>query len=123
VSGGESRPWVEDDDTEAVRPYAVTGGRTSPAHPLDLTSLVRATGNVPDWRLDPEHLQALDVCRDEPCTVAEVAAALNRPVQVAKILLSDLIRHGAVVPRLTIVTDVRPHDHLLEKLLDGLQNL
>jgi hypothetical protein len=117
-----NQPWVEDDDTEAIRPYAVTGGRTSPAHPLDLMSLVRATRAVPDGILDPEHLQVLEVCRLEICTIAEVAALIQRPVQVAKILVSDLIRLGAVVPRLSGPKD-RPHSQTLEKLLDGLQNL
>ena len=118
-----SRPWVEDDDTEAVRPYAVTGGRTSPTVPLGLMSLVRATGAVPDTQLDPEQLQAVNACRDEPCTIAEVAAAIQRPVQVAKILISDLIGLGAVVPRAAPEADSLPRERLLEKLLDGLENL
>jgi hypothetical protein len=120
-SRASNQPWV-DDDTEAVRPYAVTGGRTSPAHPLDLMSLVRATRTVPDGVLDPEHLQVLEMCRVEVCTIAEVAAYIRRPVQVAKILVSDLIRLGVVVPRIDGPPD-RPHNQVLEKLLDGLQNL
>jgi hypothetical protein len=118
-----NRTWVEDDDTEAVRPYAVTGGRTSPAVPLELMSLVRATGTVPDTQLDPEQLQTVHMCRYEPCTVAEVAAALHRPVQVAKILISDLIGLGAVMPRAAAAADLAPRERLLEKLLDGLENL
>ena len=118
-----NRTWVEDDDTEAVRPYAVTGGRTSPTVPLGLMTLVRATGAVPDAQLDLEQLQAVNACREEPCTIAEVAAAIQRPVQVAKILISDLIGLGAVVPRATAAADTLPRERLLEKLLDGLENL
>jgi hypothetical protein len=118
-----NRTWVEDDDTEAVRPYAVTGGRTSPTVPLGLMSLVRATGTVPDAQLDLEQLQAVNACREEPCTIAEVAAAIQRPVQVAKILISDLIGLGAVVPRTISAADSLPRESLLEKLLDGLENL
>ncbi|MFI5952394.1 DUF742 domain-containing protein [Cryptosporangium sp. NPDC051539] len=118
-----SRPWVEDDDTEAVRPYAVTGGRTAPAVPIDLMALVRSTGAVPEHHLDPEQLHAVTVCSAEPRTVAEVAAALRRPVQVTKILISDLIGLGAVRLRTAAAAEGRNRERLLEKLLDGLENL
>ncbi|WP_035854435.1 DUF742 domain-containing protein [Cryptosporangium arvum] len=121
---GRPRPWVEDDETEAVRPYAVTGGRTTPSVPVDLMALVRATGSVPEHHLDPDQLYAVHACAREPRTVAELAATLRRPVQVTKILISDLIGLGAVRMR-TPVAAIGGHTHerLLEKLLDGLENL
>ncbi|SHN74619.1 Protein of unknown function [Cryptosporangium aurantiacum] len=118
-----TRPWVEDDDTEAVRPYAVTGGRTAPSVPVDLMALVRATGAVPDHHLEPEQLYAVHACAAEPRTVAEIAAALRRPVQVTKILISDLIGLGAVRLRTPAAAIGPTRERLLEKLLDGLENL
>jgi len=117
-----TRPWVEDDDTEAVRPYAVTGGRTTPSIPVDLMALVRATGTVPEHHLDPDQLHAVSACSGEPRTVAELAAALHRPVQVTKILVSDLIGLGAVRLRRPAV-DGDTRELLLEKLLNGLEKL
>ena len=120
---GVPRPWVEDDDTEAVRPYAVTGGRTTPSVPVDLMALVRATGAVPEHHLDPDQLHAVLACAREPRTVAELAAALRRPVQVTKILISDLIGLGAVRLRTPAAADGQTRERLLEKLLDGLEKL
>lgn len=117
------RPWVEDDDTEAVRPYAVTGGRTTPSVPVDLMALVRATGAVPDHHLDPDQMYAVHACAFQARTVAELAAALHRPVQVTKILVSDLIGLGAVRLRTPVATNGQARERLLEKLLDGLEKL
>ena len=106
------------------RPYTVTGGRTRPSTPLDLMSLVRATGRgglVPE-RLGREHALALRVCR-APTSVAEVAAHLRQPVMVTKVLLSDLIESGAVVARPpTPPTEwAEKTPELLQAVLDGLR--
>ena len=114
----------EQDDTELwERPYTVTNGRTHPSRPLDLMSLVRATGRgkVPAERLGREHAQALRLCH-APISVAEVAAYLKQPVIVTKVVLSDLIESGAITtrsPSTVAATDpVR-----LKALLDGLRRL
>jgi hypothetical protein len=114
-------PWVDEDALQVVRPYALTGGRTTPAYELNLVSMVRATGNVPQERLDPELGQALELCSHMPVSVAEVAGKLQQPVQVTKVLLSDLIDAGAVTTRPPVMTADPFDPYLLEKLLNGLQ--
>lgn len=106
-----------------VRPYTVTNGRTHPSTALDLMSLVRATGRgrVSSDRLQHEHAQALRLCHS-PTSVAEVAAHLQQPVMVTKILLSDLIEFGAVTTRLPTAPDSTDPERL-EALLDGLRRL
>jgi len=121
-----STPWHVDHDADALRPFLVTGGRTSPTHELDLMSLLRATGPVTDENLLPEHFQALEACRNEPATVAEVATSIGQPIQVAKILLADLLDRRAVILRLADVqtsADDLPDDAILKRLLNGLRNL
>lgn len=103
-----------------MRPYASTAGRTRPTTALDLVSLVRTTGRVSPTRLASDHSQTLQHCH-VATSVAEVAARLQQPVFVAKILLSDLIQLGAVTahpPRQTVTS---PDLHTLEKVLHALQ--
>ena len=77
----------------------MTNGRTQPSTPLDLLSLVTATGVRPRVPLGAEHTLALRLCQAPPVTVAEVAGQLRLPAVVAKVILSDLIELGAVMAR------------------------
>jgi hypothetical protein len=114
--------WLDGDDGRLVRPYAVSNGRTSPSTSLDLTSMVKSTGVVPPSRLEPDHAQAVTLCR-EPASVADIAAQLRLPAAVTKVLLSDLLGWGAV----TAVTGEPPETGagstdrvVLERVLDAL---
>lgn len=119
-------PDSADDDRSHdlwVRPYTATYGRTQPSAPLDLMSLVKATGRgqVSLDRMGYEHAQTLRVCR-APIAVAEVAAYLRQPANVAKVLLSDLIDAGAVISK-PPAGSYSDHPEILEALLVGLRNL
>ncbi|GAA2090420.1 DUF742 domain-containing protein [Kitasatospora saccharophila] len=111
-------PWddeyeYEDGDDGAdsmVRPYTITRGRTAPERD-DLTLITLLT-SVPDpvdaygapvrpARLQPEHRMIIDRCRT-PAAVAEVAADLDLPVTVTKILLGDLVAQGLLKARAPI---------------------
>jgi hypothetical protein len=107
-----------------VRPYTATYGRTQPTSALDLMSLVKATGRgrISLDRLGYEHSQALQLCR-APIAVAEVAAHLRQPANVAKVLLSDLIDVGAVITRPPPASSYTDNPETLEALLVGLRNL
>lgn len=109
----------DDEAGRVVRPYSVTNGRTRPSHDLDLLSMVRATGLTP-VQMEPEHAQALERCQ-LATSVAEVAAYLQQPVVVAKVLLSDLIGWDAVSAGLPAFDN--PDLPLLEALLNGLRNM
>lgn len=108
----------DDEAGRVVRPYSVTNGRTRPSRDLDLLSMVRATGLTPA-QMEPEHAQALERCQ-LATSVAEVAAYLQQPVVVAKVLLSDLIGWDAVSAGLPAFDN--PDLPLLEALLNGLRN-
>jgi hypothetical protein len=112
--------WLNGDDGRLVRPYAVANGRTAASRPLDLMSMVVATGVGSYSTLEPDHVQALGLCL-RPVSVAEIAARLRLPAAVTKVLVSDLADCGAVrtaPPRPGSDTSNRV---LLERLLDGLQ--
>ena len=120
-------PDGEDDQSSHdlwVRPYTATYGRTQPSTVLDLMSLVKATGRgrISLDRLGYEHSQALHLCR-APIAVAEVAAHLRQPTNVAKVLLSDLIDAGAVITRPPPANSYTDNPETLEALLVGLRNL
>jgi hypothetical protein len=100
----------------------MTSGRTQPSTPLDLMSLVRATGRgmVGKSRLGVEHSKALELC-ESPTSVAEIAALLHRPVTVTKVVLSDLIELGAVIAKFAPRESYSNDPAILEAVIDGLR--
>lgn len=101
-------------------------GRTRPGVALDLLSLVSATGVRPGIPLGAEHTLALRMCAGAATvTVAEVAGQLRLPAVVVKVLLSDLMEHGAVTaqaPRFPGGGSFAADDRsLLLAVLDGLR--
>ncbi|MGW7674108.1 DUF742 domain-containing protein [Streptomyces sp. NPDC054775] len=129
--------WTEgyDGDTAdepLVRPFTVTGGRTSPKQDnLTLLTLVTAVSEVPSeirhspWRLQPEHRTILALCT-RPTAVVEVAAVLALPVSPTKILIGDLIGAGRlrVSPQLASTqASGGPSIAILKAVRDGLRRL
>jgi hypothetical protein len=113
--------WFDDDAGPVVRPYAVTRGRTkSNQSELELITLVMTTSM--DVRLrggEPEYANILRLCQT-PVSVAEIAARLNLPVGVVKVLVSDLIEQRY------LVYGSAPTDQdgdVLHAVLDGIRRL
>jgi hypothetical protein len=106
-----------------VRPYAITGGRTSVDGPqLELESQIVATdrgrANQPRYRW--EAARVIEAC-DSATAVIEISAKLEIPVGVTRVVVSDLIKQGAV--ELLIEDEAASYSELLEKVLDGIRNL
>jgi hypothetical protein len=133
----------EDEDDEAlgedgsgtmVRPYTITRGRTAPERDdFTLITVLRTADEPRDGRgvplrpgrLQPEHRMILDRCR-RPAAVAEVAADLDLPVSVTKILLADLVGQGLLTARapLSVARAAGGADRgLLAAVRDGLRRL
>jgi hypothetical protein len=124
----------EDDDADEslVRPYTITGGRTAPERDdLTLITLVTTVSAAfPESgrglrRMQPEHRAIFELC-ERPLAVAEVAAALNLPVSVTKILIGDLIESGQVRARPPLAFAQAggiPEMAILEAVRDGLREL
>lgn len=118
-------PAMREPSQLRVRPYLLTGGRTRSEVdlPLEATLITTEEGTVQRPNLALERLSIVDTCT-EPVPVVELAARLNLPLQVVRVLVGDLIAEGLVELQITPTTTTdRPDLALLERVLDGLQNL
>jgi hypothetical protein len=90
--------WVDQDAGPVVRPYALIGGLTrSAGQRFDLLDLVRAVRRAA-WdvqQLSPEQGELLQRCQ-MPAPLVDLAADLDLPVGVIRILVSDLRERGLV---------------------------
>ena len=129
VSHWADEPLDDDPEDSFVRPYTITHGRTaSDRTDLTLITVIVALA-TPEERagtrgFEPEHRYILERCR-RPAAVAEVAAGLNLPVAVTKILISDLIAWGAVAarPPVALAAGQKPDLRLHQAVRDGLRRL
>ena len=79
-----------------VRPFYLTGGRTLPLHDgLRLHTLVMAPPAALHAPLRFELRRIVELCQ-KPLSVAEIAAGLDVPVGVTRVLIADLIAGGHV---------------------------
>ncbi|WP_010305141.1 DUF742 domain-containing protein [Saccharopolyspora spinosa] len=107
-----------------IRPYAWTGGRTRSNHRLELETLVSTSESGLPGRLQRlEHHSVAELCRN-PRSVAEVAALLDVPLSVAKVLLGDMADLGLITVHRTVSENgSKPHLLLMERVLSGLRRL
>ncbi|MEU9924808.1 DUF742 domain-containing protein [Streptomyces griseoluteus] len=116
-------PLTNDAVGRLVRPYTVSDGRTRATSHFTLVTVVRATGAQTQGTFGLEHAQVLALC-ESPVSVAEVAARMQVPAAVVKVLLSDLAEGGAVVaghaPPSSADHYARPDRKLLEAVRDAL---
>jgi len=88
---------TEEDPGPLVRLFGVTGGRARPVgESFDLVAIVTTVEvSFEPAGLMPEHLKVLSSCR-RPTTVADVAVHLKLPLNITRVLLSELRREGLV---------------------------
>ncbi|MRH88167.1 DUF742 domain-containing protein [Nocardia sp. SYP-A9097] len=106
-------------DPDLVRAYVRTGGRSRPTRQLDLVTVIVAAelalqGGSPDAR------RICALCRDA-LSLAEIAAHLDLPPSVVKIVVADLLDSGHLITRTPVHT--LPDVSLLEEVLNGLRAL
>ncbi len=113
-----------------VRPYTMTGGRAgTESAPIALEALVAATpaGMRNRRRFKWEAAEIIARARQETAVI-ELAALLDVPVGVIRVLADDLRSQGAVTitePPSELVTDTdgEVYTDLLRKVLDGIKSL
>jgi Protein of unknown function (DUF742) len=126
MSEDPSRPPDEANGVagRVVPVFAVTGGRTrSAGTDLPMESLVTVTEHAKQAEnLRKEYRVILDIA-ERPVSLVEVGAALDVPVGVARVLVSDLAEANylAVHEPLDTDGDGRPSPAVLTRLLDGLR--
>ncbi|MFF4407311.1 DUF742 domain-containing protein [Streptomyces sp. NPDC001262] len=127
--------WFDDAAGPVVRPYAMTRGRTRSAAEdrLDLIALVIAEESLADHpggahaltdqTLSPEHLDIAELARRTPQSIAELAADLDLPVGVVRVLVGDLIDAGHVRVTRPVPPAELPDEGILRDVIDGLRAL
>ncbi|MCG5431736.1 DUF742 domain-containing protein [Mycobacterium sp. MYCO198283] len=109
-----------------VRPYRLTAGRTTSAVELPLEATVEALPSAFAQRWPPGDVRRDIVarCADGP-SVAEIAALLNLPLGVARVLVGDLVAAGhlRVHQTLTDHSSVAERRELIGRTLRGLRAL
>ncbi len=118
------REWLDQDAGPVVRPYALTGGLTRPSGQrfdlLDMVGVVRRPAE--DMRhLPPEQAEVLQRCQI-PAPLVDLAADMNLPVGVIRILVSDLRERGLVT-----IHRAKPAGFddlkILQEVVDGLRRI
>lgn len=115
-----------------VRPYAVTRGRTRPRLEIALEALVETTvrGRTANSRehaghgREQQYIAAL--CDGRLQSLAEIAARMQLPLGVARVLIADMAAEGLVAvyePTSFDETDDAVGTELLERVLSGLRRL
>jgi hypothetical protein len=106
-----------------IRPYALTGGRTKTRHHLlveTLISVTRYDSSLSD-SLMPESKSLYEHARTRT-SIAELSVALDLPLGVVRVLVSDLAAQGAVYIHPTAYA-YQNDPNVLERILDGLKRL
>ena len=112
----------EADPGPFLRPYAMTEGRTEPTGAeLAIEDLVGVAGDPPP-SLSLEHRAIALACRG-PMSVAELAARVDLPLGVTRVLVGDLAAQGVVTVHRSPSHTGGPNVALLEQVLHGLQRL
>ncbi|GAB3566608.1 DUF742 domain-containing protein [Amycolatopsis endophytica] len=120
----EDDTWFDDAAGPIARPYTITGGRTHAGDiDLQLLSLVVALPGLAEAAtMAPEYARIVRLCQ-RPLSVAEVAAHLDLPVPIVKVLLADLVERGHVIYRTSQPINDTPDQHVLQAVLDGIRRL
>lgn len=106
-----------------VRPYTVVKGRTQAQIELSLETMIRTSPGASPAGSAAEAAAIIELC-SSPQSVAEISAKIGMPLQVAKVLVGDLVVDGKVATHQAAAnSDGRPDLALLERVLDGLQSL
>ncbi|GAA3862979.1 DUF742 domain-containing protein [Streptomyces lacrimifluminis] len=129
---GDGHPrshWFDDEAGPVVRPYAMTRGRTSHSaqHRLDLIAVVVTEAHADDPEADrtlsPEHVDIVELCRDAPQSVAELAAELNLPIGVVRVLIGDLVDEEMVHVTRPVPPAELVDENILRDVINGLRAL
>jgi hypothetical protein len=127
--GEDTAHWFDDAAGPVVRPYAMTRGRTRSAAEgkLDLIAVVIADDvnqrTVPDQTLSPEHIDIVELSRDTPQSVAELASGLDLPVGVVRVLIGDLLHAALVRVSRPVPPADLPDESILREVINGLRAL
>jgi Protein of unknown function (DUF742) len=114
-----------------VRPYAVTRGRTRPKLEIAIEALVettvrgRAANSRPGGGHGQEQQYISTLCDGRVQSLAEIAARMQLPLGVARVIVADMAADGlvAVYEPTSLDENDAVGTELLERVLSGLRRL
>jgi hypothetical protein len=124
----ETQPPPEEPRTEPnwVRPYTLTAGRTSSSVALPLEAPIEALEPAEENTWPPNDIREdiVKLCAAAP-SVAEIAARLELPLGVARVLIGDLVESGhlGVLTTLDPASSVDERRELIGRTLRGLRTI
>jgi hypothetical protein len=113
-----------------VRPYAVTRGRTRPRLDIAIEALIETTprgrtagGQSGSHSREQQYIASL--CDGRLQSLAEIAARMQLPLGVARVLIGDMAAEGMVSIHepTSFDADESMGTELLERVLSGLRRL
>jgi Protein of unknown function (DUF742) len=118
--------WPVGREAHLVRPYTLTAGRTDTNVDLPLEAPIQTlqAGLAHRWPANEPRGKIIALCVSSP-SVAEIAAKLNLPLGVARVLVGDLVLSGYLrVHRTLTERSTRDERHeLIGRTLRGLRAL
>ena len=108
-----------------MRPYAHTRGRTRPNYELELEALVSTSdrGRRYEGAASVQHRRICDLCVDAR-SIAEIAAYLHLPLNVVKVLVSDMDDlELVVIHQPGLAFGDRSSREFMARVLEGLRAL
>ena len=114
-----------------VRPYAVTRGRTRPRLEIAIEALIettvrgRSSGGRGSSSQGQEQQYIATLCDGRLQSLAEIAARMQLPLGVARVLIADMAADGlvAVYEPTSFDDNDSVGTELLERVLSGLRRL
>lgn len=109
-----------------MRPYARTRGRTRPDYELALEALVSTSdqGRRYEGAASVQHRRICDLCWVATRSIAEIAAYLVLPLNVVKVLVSDMDNLGLVmIHQPGLAFGDRSSREFMARVLDGLRSI
>ncbi|MEQ4720498.1 DUF742 domain-containing protein [Nonomuraea sp. B19D2] len=113
-----------EDPGPLLRLFGLTGGRARPqGESFDLVAIVTTvSGSFETAELIPEHRTVLSVCRT-PTPVADVAAHLELPLNITRVILGDLRREGLISIERPRPVAQTIDERIYREVLHGLRSL
>lgn len=109
-----------------VRPYTLTAGRTKASVALPLAALIEARKSDGNrrWPSNDIREDIVKLCATRP-SVAEIAAKIDVPLGVARVLVGDLVQSGylRVLTTLDDSSSTEERRDLIGRTLRGLRTL
>jgi Protein of unknown function (DUF742) len=113
-------------EPKLVRPYTLTAGRTSSSVALPMEASIEAleSARFHEWLPNDVRAEIVNLCVTRP-SVAEIAARLNLPLGVTRVLVGDLVQQGylRVLQTLDEHSTLAERRELIGRTLRGLRAL